>query len=112
MKNVLQTRQRLRSGLNDPKGLLNLVGSSSNALESTKRLELLKSAGHLFCPQSNKFSFVDKLNAAKLRLELGLGAQSHADTLLFGSKVLRSPGFLSPKHIRHGENNYVEGKTT
>ena len=33
------------------------IGSSSSALERTKRLELLKSAGHVFSPQRKKFSF-------------------------------------------------------
>ena len=112
VKKVLETREKLRAGLDDPKGLLNLVDSSTAALERTKRLELLKSAGHVFAPQSNKLSFVDKLNAAILRLELGLGAQSPADSLIFGNKVLSSPGFLSPKHISNIENNWVEGKTT
>ena len=112
VKKVLETRERLRAGLDDPRGLLNLVGSSTTALERTKRLVLLKSAGHVFGPQSNKFSFVDKLNAAILRLELGLGAQSPADTLIFGSKVLSSPGFLTPKHVSNVENNWVEGNST
>ena len=35
-KNVLLTREKLRAGLTDPKGLLNLVDSSTNALEHTK----------------------------------------------------------------------------
>ena len=112
VQNVLNTREKLRAGMDDPRGLLNLVGSSSNALERTKRLELLKSAGHVFSPQRKKFSFVDKLNAAILRLELGLGAQSPTDTLLFGDKVLSSPGFLSFKHTSNIENNHVDGNTT
>ena len=112
VQNVLNTREKLRAGMDDPRGLLNLVGSSSSALERTKRLELLKSAGHVFSPQRKKFSFVDKLNAAILRLELGLGAQSPTDTLLFGDKVLSSPGFLSFKHTSNIENNYVDGNTT
>ena len=89
-----------------------MVDSSTNAIERTKRLELLKSAGHVFGTQGKKTSFVDKLNAAILRLELGLGAQSPEDTLLFGTKVLSSPGFLSTKNINDVENNWVEGKTT
>ena len=35
-----------------------------------------------------------------------------ADTLLFGAKVLSSPGFLSPKNITDVENNFVDGNTT
>ena len=42
-KSVLVTRQRLRAGVDDPKGLLNLVNFSTNALERTKKLEILKS---------------------------------------------------------------------
>ena len=47
-KKTLRTRERLRAGLHDPRGLLNLVGSSTNELERTKKLELLKSAGFCF----------------------------------------------------------------
>ena len=46
-KNVLITREKLRAGLQDPKGLLDLVESSTNALEHTKKLELLKTSGLL-----------------------------------------------------------------
>ena len=38
VKSVLDTREKLRAGMDDPRGLLNLVGSSSSALERTKRL--------------------------------------------------------------------------
>ena len=44
-KKALMTRERLRAGLHDPRGLLNLVGSSTDALERTKKWELMKSAG-------------------------------------------------------------------
>ena len=44
-KRTLLTREKLRAGMHDPKGLLNLVGHSTNALDRTKKLELLKSAG-------------------------------------------------------------------
>ena len=37
-KSVLVTRQKLRAAQLDPKGLLNLVGASTNALERTKQL--------------------------------------------------------------------------
>ena len=72
-KRVLVTREKLRSGLRDPKGLLNLVGPSTNALERTKKLELLKSSGLLFNLQKKSFS--DKLTAAILSLELGLAGR-------------------------------------
>ena len=109
-KHVLKTRQILRAGLNDPRGLLNLVDSSTNALERTKKLELLKSAGLL---QNNKRSpsFADKLNDAVVNLGLGLGGQSSQDTLLFGAKVLSSPGFLTKKNISDINNNVVVGNT-
>ena len=50
-KNVLVTRQKLRAAQLDPKGLLNLVSVSSNALERAKQLEMRKTAGLL---QKNK----------------------------------------------------------
>ena len=63
-KKVLMTRERLRAGLHDPKGLLNLVGSSTDALERTKKLELLKSAGFCFDGKNKNASFSEKFNAA------------------------------------------------
>ena len=110
-KRVLLTREKLRAGLHDPRGLLDLVGPSTNALERTKRLEMLKSAGYLFDNKRPK-SFSDKLSAATLRLDTGMGGQAIKDTLLFGAKVLSTPGFLSGKNISHVENNMVEGNTT
>ena len=53
-KKTLRTRERLRAGLHDPRGLLNLVGSSTNALERTKKLELLKSSGLCFDEKINR----------------------------------------------------------
>ena len=47
-KRTLLTREKLRAGMHDPKGLLNLVGHSTNALDRTKKLELLKGAGYEF----------------------------------------------------------------
>ena len=115
-RNVLLTREKLRAGLHDPKGLLDLEGPSTNAIERTKRLELLKSSGLLVKNQSNRpftrLSFSDKLNEAKVRLALGLGGQSVRDTLTFGAKVLSSPGFLTPKNISDVENGVVEANTT
>ena len=63
-KKVLMTRERLCAGLHDPKGLLNLVGSSTDALERTKKLELLKSAGFYFDGKNKNASFSEKFNAA------------------------------------------------
>ena len=91
------TREKLRAGLHDARGLLDLAGPSTHALERTKKLELLKSAGFLSRFQGAS-SFSDKLVAAALRLDLGVGGHKVADTLLFGAKVLSSPGFLSPKN--------------
>ena len=110
-KRVLLTREKLRAGMHDPRGLLNLVGPSTNALERTKRLELLKSAGLLFDDKRPK-SFSDKLSAATLRLDTGMGGQAIDDTLLFGAKVLCTPGFLTPKNVSDVQNNVVDGKTT
>ena len=90
-KKVLLTREKLRAGLHNPKGLLDLVGSSTSALDRTKRLEMLKGAGMSF---KGTRSFSDRLNAAIQRLDLGLGGHSMDDTLLFGSRVLSCPGFL------------------
>ena len=44
-KQALLTREKLRSGMSDPRGLLRMVSSSTNALERAKKLEILKSAG-------------------------------------------------------------------
>ena len=109
-KKILLTRERLRAGLNSPKGLLDLVGPSTTALDRTKRLELLKGAGMSFKGPSRSFS--DRLNAAIQRLDLGLGGHSIADTLLFGAKVMSCPGALSKKNITDVENNLINGSTT
>ena len=53
-KQALLTRKKLRSGMSDPRGLLKMVGSSTNALERAKKLEILKSAGYGF--EDNKKS--------------------------------------------------------
>ena len=110
-KKLLVTRERLRAGFHDPKGLLDLVGSSTNALERIKKLELLKCAGYEF-KSNEKYNFPDKLNAAVLRLELGLGGHSLTDIQIFVAKVLSLPGVLSKKNISDIQNNAVEGKTT
>ena len=109
-KHKLLTREKLRAGLHDPKGLLNLAEPSTNALDRTKNLELLKGAGYEFNFKGK--SFYDRLSAAELRLELGLGGHSVSDTLLFGAKVLSLPGFLTRKNITEIENNVVNGGTT
>ena len=111
-KNVLLTREKLRAGLTDPKGLLDLVDSSTNALEHTKWLELRKTSGMLSSFSNKSKSFADRLNAAKVRLGLGLGGHTTADSIVFGAKVLSCPGFLSNKNISDIENNVVDGKTT
>ena len=111
-KNILITREKLRAGLNDPKGLLDLIGSTTNALERTKRLELLKTSGLVNKNQGTRKSFAIKLNEAADQLELGLGALSVNDALTFGAKVLSLPGFLTAKNISEVENNIVEAKTT
>ena len=110
-KKVLMTREKLRAAQLDPRGLLNLVESSTNALERAKKHELLKTAGYGFNSQRKK-SFADKLNAARVRLELGMGAQSNADSLLFGAQVLSSQGTLSTKNISDVENKIVDSSTT
>ena len=110
-KKILMTRERLRRSMHDPRGLLDLADSSTSALDRTKKLELLKSAGFGFNSQGNK-SFSDRLNAAILRLELGLGGHSTADSLLFGAKVLSSPRSLTKKNISDIENIHVDGATT
>ena len=111
-KKTLRTRERLRAGLHDPRGLLNLVGSSTNALERTKKLELLKSAGFCFDEKKRNASFSEKLSAATWRLDLGLGGHVEGDTFLFGQKVLSNPGALSNKNVSDIQNNIVDGKTT
>ena len=52
-------------------------------------------------------SDAERLNAATMRLELGLGGQSVPDTILFGTKVLSTVGVLSKKNIQDIENNHV-----
>ena len=99
-KKRLLTREKLRSGLHDPKGLLDLAGPSTNALDRTKKLELLKGAGYDFNYRGRGTSFYDKFNAAELRLDLGLGAHSVVDSRLFGAKVLSLLGFLPRKIFR------------
>ena len=110
-KNVLVTRQKLRAAQLDPRGLLNLVSVSSNALERAKQLEMRKTAG-LLQKNNRKRSFADRLQEAKVRVDLGLAGQEAGDTLLFGQKVMSAPGFLSAKNITDIQNNNVEGTTT
>ena len=111
-KSILITREKLRVGLHDPKGLLDLIGSTTDALERTKRLELLKTSGLVNKNQGARKSFSIKLNEAADRLELGLGGISVNEALMFGAKVLSLPGFLTDKNIAEIENNIVDGKTT
>ena len=114
-RQALLTRQKLRTGMHDPRGLLRMVSSSTNALERAKELEILKSAGFVLHDDKKslrKTSFSDKLMMATTRLELGLGGHTLSDTLLFGAKVLSTPGVLSPKNILDIENNIVDAKTS
>lgn len=111
-KKTLVTREKLRAGIKDPRGLLDLGGPSTNALERTKTLELLKCAGYRLDNEGKKTSFLDKLDAAKHTQDVGLGAQSLRDTLLFGATVMSSQGFLSQKNISDIENNRTVGNTT
>ena len=108
-KKVLLTREKLRAGLHNPKGLLDLVGSSTSALDHTKRLEMLKGAGMSL---KGTRSFSDRLNAAIQRLDLGLGGHTMDDTLLFGSRVLSCPGFLTKKNTTEIENNLIHGTSS
>ena len=112
-RRILMTREKLRAASHDPKGLLNLVGSSTSALERTKKLELLKSAGFEFSSDKNlRSSFSEKFNAATLRLDLGLGGHSAEHSLLFGAKVLSIPRYFSNRNISDIENSVVDGNTT
>ena len=114
-KQALLTREKLRAGTHDPRGLLKMVGSSTNALERAKQMEILKCSGYGLDEtkkSQGKISFADKLQMARTRLELGLGGHALSDTLLFGAKVLSTPGVLTPKNISDIENNIVGGKTT
>ena len=108
---ALMTREKLRAAQHDPKGLIDLVDTSTNALEHAKKLELLKSKGYILHSNRNR-SMTEKFNAAEVRLDLGLGGQSISDTLLFGARVLSTPGVLSAKNIKDIENNFVEGNTS
>ena len=70
-KQALLAREKLRAGLHDPKGLLKMVGCSTNALERAKKMEILKSSGLMFGvskKSEGKTSLSDKLNVGKTRL--------------------------------------------
>ena len=78
-KQALITREKLRSGLHDPRGLHKMVSSYTNALERAKKMEILKCAGYVFDENKNlpgETSFADKLQTAKTRLELGFGGHA------------------------------------
>ena len=64
-KKILLTREKLRAGMHDERGLLNLTTPTSSSLERSKKLELLKSAGVF--DSKNKYNFEDKVKAAALR---------------------------------------------
>ena len=114
-KQSLLTREKLRSALKDPRGLLKMVSSSTIALERAKKMEILKCAGVVFGENKKvqgKTPFADRLQTARTRLELGLGGHALSDTLLYGAKVLSTPGVLTQKNISDIEDNIVGGKTT
>ena len=48
------TRVKLRAAQHDPKGLPDLVDTSTNALEHAKKLELLKSKGYILHSDRNR----------------------------------------------------------
>ena len=73
-------REKFRAAQHDPKGLFNLVNTSTNTLEDAKKLKLLKSEGYIFNSSRNR-SMTEKFNAAEDRLDLRLGGHSIADTL-------------------------------
>ena len=91
------------------------VVPSTNALERAKKREILKSAGFVFDQNKKsqgKVPFADRLQMARTRLELGLGGHTLSDTILFGAKVLSTPGVLTPRNISDVERNIVDAKTT
>ena len=90
-KQALLNREKLRLWLHDPRGLLQMVGSSTNALERAKKMEIQKCAGFVFDENKKsqgKVPFADRLQMARTSLELGLGGHTLSDTILFGAKVL------------------------
>ena len=92
------TRENLRTAQHDPKGLLDLVHTSTNALEHARKLELQKSKGYISHPNKNR-SMIEKFNAAKVRLDLGLGGQPISDTLLLGARVMSTPEVSTAKNV-------------
>ena len=105
---MLLTDQKLRAALHNPNGLLDLVGSSTSALDQTRRLELLKGADVSF--RGTK-SFSDKLNAVVLQLDL-------SERILYGgyvtiwAKVLSCTGSISKKNTTDIENDLVHSSTS
>ena len=66
----------------------------------------------MFQKNVRKRSFANRLQDAKVRVDLGLAGQEAGDTLVFGQKVMSAPGFLSAKNVSDVQNNNVEGSTT
>ena len=92
-----------------------MLGSSTIAHERAKRLGIFKCTGFVFDENKKsqgKVPFADRLQMARTRLELGLGGHTLSDTVLFGAKVLSTPGVLTPKNISDVESNIVDAKTT
>ena len=87
------TRERLRAGQHDPKGLLDLVNTSTNALEHAKKLELRKSAGFIFNSTNKKLSMAEQFNAASVRLDLGLGGSLLKAHCYLAQRCRVHPGF-------------------
>lgn len=109
-RRAVLTRGRLRAGQHDPKGLVGLVYTSMSALENTKKLDLLKSAGFILNSAGRNLSAAQNPNAATVRIAMGLGGKSIVDTLLLGAMVLCPLGVISYKNVNDIGNYFVEGK--
>ena len=107
-----KNREKLRAGINHPTGLLNHVDSSTNALQRTKKLELLKTSGFLLNKQGLN-SFENKLEAENYALiQRPIGGHTIEDTLLFEAKVMSSSGFLLPKNFTEIEKTIMDSDST
>ena len=84
-----------------------MVGTSTNALERAKQLEMLKTSGWLHKNVLKK-SFAERFHDAEVRFDLGMAVHQANDTLVFGQKVMSAPGFLSGKSITDIQKNNVK----
>ena len=91
-KKIIVTRERLRASINDPKGLLDLVGPSTNALERTKRMELLKNSGISLDDKGGK-SFADKLGSAKVQIRHQVGRKFCCGYFAFWDRCVKLSWF-------------------